>query len=865
MKVLDRLNISHKILMLSGFLIGLMFFLGVIFYSHLFYQKNVIEELVDHKLAYLLESSAVSRNMMGLHNELSSTVRKASFSALSDRELLLAMDHYIHLLNDLETRLQVNFVQHSVPEQQSLKTLFVEYRKWLVLIQESVVQDKSLVDVYWVHADNNIAYIASEFERVERQVIKAAQNNFMLTSQYFFQFGLFFVGIFCLSIFIAYYFSRSIVRPINYLAVKLSSISSQLDLNQSVQIHSQDELRVLADAFNRIIKQLKMSYDRWDVLNSDLELKVERRTEEISASNEKLKDEIKERKQAESYLRDSEKSFRSLFEYSGNAVILIEEGVIIDCNMAALKMLDYTDKAELLNITPADISPVLQLDGQASEDKAEKMIAMALTRGFHHFEWMHRKKDDSVIPVEVVLTSISMQGVDIIYASLKDITEQKQAENQINQLAFFDSLTQLPNRHQMLKRIKLGVLRARHEKTQLAVLMLDLDHFKPVNDQLGHQAGDELLQQVAIRIFGQLKASDLVARFGGDEFVILLEDTTYDEVGRVANKIVEALAVPFELTQSDDVRISASIGGSLYPQHGDSVEKLMANADMALYQVKEKGRGCFTYFSDYLTEAAESKLKIELKLRNAIELQQLCMFYQPQVECLTGEVVGLEALVRWEDPEKGLVFPDEFIGIAEESGLIISLGEWVLREVCRQGEEWLAKGIAPVRLAVNISEREFMQPSFFDSVKNILLETQFPAKYLELEISENCFMGYKDKAIYSFRELHSLGVGLVVDNFGTGCSSLAHLNCFSLNALKIDKSLIDGISCDGKDREFVVTVIAIAKVLRLQVVAEGVETAKQLEFLKQHECDIYQGYIQSKALNLADIEKVLLAGVTHSQ
>jgi diguanylate cyclase (GGDEF)-like protein len=441
--------------------------------------------------------------------------------------------------------------------------------------------------------------------------------------------------------------------------------------------------------------------------------------------------------------------------------------------------------------------------------------------------------------------------------ALRDITERKSAEEEIKQLAFYDLLTKLPNRRLLQERLKHSIDVERREGKQLALLMLDLDRFKAVNDNLGHLAGDELLQQVAERIKNRLRDVDMVARLGGDEFIVLLEDIPHPgDAARVAEKIIKDLSKPFKLTQSDDVRIGASIGISLYPQHGDSYEILLDYADTALYHAKDNGRGCFAYFSEDLTTSARRRIEMENRLRRAVQQQELRVFYQPQIDIVSGRIIGAEALVHWQDPIDGLIRPSCFIPIAEETSLIVEIGEWVLREACRQGRLWLDMELPLLTMAVNVSPHQFQRSDISALAAKVLAETHFPAGQLELEITESGLMENQDKTMAILNNLHEQGIHLAIDDFGTGYSSLAYLKRFSLDVLKIDKSFITEIPFNTDDMEIAATIVAMGHTLGFKVLAEGVETTEQLDFLRQTGCDIYQGFIASPPLpakNFADL------------
>ncbi len=475
-------------------------------------------------------------------------------------------------------------------------------------------------------------------------------------------------------------------------------------------------------------------------------------------------------------------------------------------------------------------------------------------------EIWERRKNGEIYPNWLVITSAKgHNGVVSHYVCTHiDITERKLAEEKIKKLAFYDPLTQLPNRRLLIERLKYGIELARREGRQLAMLMLDLDRFKAVNDSYGHQAGDQLLQLVAVRLKTRLRAVDTIARWGGDEFIVLLENITHpDDAGRIAEEIHAELTKPFQLLQSDDVRIGASIGICLYPQHADNAELLLDNVDAALYLSKDQGRGGIAYFSEDITRANRERIAMEGRLRRAIGHQELRVYYQPQIDIASGRMVGAEALVRWQDPDEGLIPPSLFIPIAEESSLIVKIGEWVLRETCRQGRLWLDMGLPSLTLAVNVSPHQFRRSDINALVATVLAETGFPAGQLELEITESGLMANQDNATNILNNLHAQGVRLAIDDFGTGYSSLAYLKHFPVDVLKIDKSFIDEIPHNKDDMEIAATIVAMGHTLGLKVLAEGVETPEQLAFLQKAGCDVYQGYIKSRPIPAEEFAELL--------
>jgi diguanylate cyclase (GGDEF)-like protein/hemerythrin-like metal-binding protein/PAS domain S-box-containing protein len=546
------------------------------------------------------------------------------------------------------------------------------------------------------------------------------------------------------------------------------------------------------------------------------------------------------------------------FELQDAMLVTDANKAILKVNQAFTRITGYSAK-ETIGKTPHMLS-------SGRHDKAffTAMWESINRTGAWQGEIWNRRKNGEIYPEWLIITAVRepydmSRQVNHYVASFSDISSRKAAEEEIRQLAFYDPLTQLPNRRLLQERLKHSIEIERHEGKRLALLMLDLDRFKAVNDSFGHLAGDELLLQVSARILARVRDVDMVVRLGGDEFVVLLEDIAHTEdAARVANEIIFVLSEAFQLSQNNDVKIGVSIGISLYPEHGDDYGVLMSCADAALYQAKDQGRGCYAYFSEDQTLAARERIALETRLRRAVERHELRVFYQPQVDIASGRIVGAEALVRWQDPLEGLIPPSRFIPIAEETGLILEIGEWVLRETCRQGRLWLDTGLPPLTLAVNVSSRQFRRGNINALVASCLSETGFPAEYLELEVTESGLMENLGNVTELLNKLRDQGVRLAIDDFGTGFSSLAYLKHFPLDVLKIDKSFIDDIPHFKDDMEIAATIIAMGRILGFKVLAEGVETPEQLAFLQEKGCDIYQGYIKSPAVTAEDFVNLLL-------
>jgi diguanylate cyclase (GGDEF)-like protein/PAS domain S-box-containing protein len=444
--------------------------------------------------------------------------------------------------------------------------------------------------------------------------------------------------------------------------------------------------------------------------------------------------------------------------------------------------------------------------------------------------------------------------------TVQDITQRKQAEEQIVYLAYHDTLTGLPNRRLFKERLTHTLAHARRHGHPVATLFLDLDRFKRINDTLGHSVGDLLLQEVAKRLVGCVRKSDSVgrpsvedfatdvARLGGDEFTVLLtEIKEIQDAAKVARRILAVLLEPFCLDHQE-IFVTASIGITVYPSDGEDAENLLKNAEAAMYHAKDQGKNNYQFYNDSMNAASMKRLALENRLRKALERQEFLLYYQPQIDLFTQEIIGAEALVRWRHPEMGLVFPTEFIGLAEETGLITEIGEWVLTQACLQNKAWQTAGLKRIRMAVNLSSRQFQQRELIEIVSRVLARSGLDPRCLELELTESMVMPNAEEAVSTLRKLKAMGVRISLDDFGTGYSSLSYLKRFPLDTLKIDRSFMKDIVSDPDSMAITRAIIAMGHSLSLKVIAEGVETEEQLAFLKEQGCDEAQGYFFSPPL-----------------
>jgi diguanylate cyclase (GGDEF)-like protein len=440
-----------------------------------------------------------------------------------------------------------------------------------------------------------------------------------------------------------------------------------------------------------------------------------------------------------------------------------------------------------------------------------------------------------------------------------DISERKEREERVRHLAHHDFLTDLPNRVLLNDRIAQAIALAERNRTQVAVMFLDLDRFKNVNDSLGHTVGDKLLQEVARRLRASMRASDTVSRQGGDEFVILIPDMVdAADVARAAQKVLDGVSHPYSI-DGHELVTTPSIGISVYPNDGREVETLLKNADAAMYHAKESGRNNYQFFTQDMNTRALERLSLERSLRRAIDRGELRLHYQPQYDVRTRHIVGVEALIRWEHPDLGLLPPGRFMLFAEDTGLILPMGEWVLREACRQNRQWQTQGLPPVRVAVNISALQFRNTRFTHTVETALKEADLESRWLVLEVTESVIMQDAERVTDSLNQLKSLGLELAIDDFGTGYSSLSYLKRFPIDRLKIDQSFVRDITSDKDDAAITSAIIGLTRNLGLRTIAEGVETREQLEFLQLHGCDEAQGFLFSRPLTPDECTTLLAA------
>jgi diguanylate cyclase (GGDEF)-like protein len=539
----------------------------------------------------------------------------------------------------------------------------------------------------------------------------------------------------------------------------------------------------------------------------------------------------------------AEENLRIVFEHAVEGLLMFDDqGLILSSNPAARRM----------------------LGGKAGVDLDGQPVQQWLEPAPGTFHVVGEGPDGATASLEITVTASEVAGQAQWVAIIRDITEQRMHEARLSQLANFDSLTGLPNRGMFRTLLQQAIVEAQETGQGFALMFLDLDRFKVINDSLGHEVGDKLLQQVASRLIGQLRQGDAVVhigvdqadgtvfRLGGDEFTVLLRKVSQREsAAAVAQRILDSMAAPVRIGE-EQLYISTSIGISMYPEDGGDIDRLVKQADVAMYRAKAQGRNTYCFFSIDLLAAADDRLLLEAALRTALDGREFSLVYQPKARLCDGLVTGVEALLRWSCVNAPAVGPDHFVPILEETGLILPVGNWVLREACRQMVAWEAQGVAPPTVAVNLSARQFRDETLAHQVRSALADAGLCPQRLQVELTESTLVDDMDFAVTTIQALKRIGVGVVIDDFGTGYSSLSYLKRFNVDTLKIDRSFVRDTPADAEDNAIVRSVIALAHGLQLSVVAEGVETEEQRAFLIEHDCEELQGWLLSPPLAAAE-------------
>lgn len=596
--------------------------------------------------------------------------------------------------------------------------------------------------------------------------------------------------------------------------------------NITVEISNEDNRKLLVNIylFQEIVDQISIKY--WFVLDSDNQKETSQKIRQSSA----------------------------VFEASSEAIMIINNKKMIKVVNPAFTRITGFDASDVQGRSPQILS---------GERKDIKMLETVWLEAEKNGSWQgevwKRRKSGEKYPEWLSVTAVKNKDGELVEFVVisSDMTKRKQAENRIRYQANYDPLTDLPNRNLFMDRLKHGISRAKREGTMLALLFIDLDRFKYINDSYGHSVGDELLIKVSSILKECVRSSDSIARFGGDEFAIILSPIYGSKnASRVANLILERLSKAVDLSGYEVVS-GGSIGISLYPTDGENEEQLVKNADTAMYRAKEKGRHNYQFFTDQMQKSAQERMSLERDLRAAFAADKLSLAFQPQMECASGQVGGLEVLMRWQNKDKGAIPPSLFIPLAEDTGLIVPMGTWIMKKACEQYMIWKVKGIAPQNMAVNVSSRQFHAKDFIGTVKEVLKSTGMPPENLELELTESLLMEDQEFAISILNDIRNLGVKISIDDFGTGYSSLNYLKKFPMTNLKVDQSFVKDIMNNEDDASIVKAIIDLGHTLNMEVIAEGVEDKDQLMRLQEYGVDFIQGYYYSKPMKTPLCEKFL--------
>jgi diguanylate cyclase (GGDEF)-like protein/PAS domain S-box-containing protein len=582
---------------------------------------------------------------------------------------------------------------------------------------------------------------------------------------------------------------------------------------------------------------------------------VRKRTADLKLSNRRLIDDVIARKRTEKALQESEQRFRQLVAMSSDWYWEQDKDLRFTTITGGFAGKTGVSLGRLMGKTRWEYIPGLA-------DSAEGRAHIALVEAhqpFHDFEYL--AVDDHGVSRWFCINGqpvFDEEGrFDGYRGTGSDITERKLTEQRVHHVAQHDVLTGLPNRSLLQDRLGQAISYATRSGHPVWVMLIDLDRFKFVNDSMGHKAGDVLLVTVAARLRSSLRDSDTVARLSGDEFVVILSEHQDQRLAPdIVQRVMDSVAQPVMLG-TKEFFVTCSVGVAVYPSEGTAADSLIEHADIAMYRAKKLGRNNFQFYTPAMNEESLERVRIEGALRNALERGEFVLHYQPQVELASGEIVGMEALIRWEHPELGMVPPARFVGVAEETGLIVPIGAWVMRTACAQNKAWQEAGLPRLRVAVNLSARQFGAPGLVESIERVLADTGLEPGCLEIELTESLFMSDVTPAVELLHRMKALGVNLSIDDFGTGYSSLSYLSRFPIDVLKIDRSFVADITHDANDAAIVTSIIALAHNLKLSVIAEGVETAEQLAYLRDHGCDEMQGYYFSAPLPAAEFAQLL--------
>ncbi|HSK47442.1 MAG TPA: EAL domain-containing protein [Coriobacteriia bacterium] len=605
----------------------------------------------------------------------------------------------------------------------------------------------------------------------------------------------------------------------------------------------------------RDVTELKAVQEALLESHHQLENRIADRTRELTDANVRLHMDADERERIGRALRESERKYRAIIDDAPDMVLLHDMESVAFINSAGVSMLGAQDSSQAIGLP---VRALWEPNGSGLTDEEVARLIAAGTKD-RPLSLKLRRFDGTKIDVEVSSTPLLIDGARHVQCVARDITERVRAQETIKRMAYYDPLTGLPNRALFLERLDQAIARAKRTSQPVAVAFLDLDDFKVFNDTLGHGVGDALLKAVAGRLRGLLRDNDTVARQSGDEFTIIAEISEPRDAQRFAERILEGLRPSF-VVEGHELHVTASLGLAICPDDGCDDVELLKKADTAMYRSKEWGHNQCSIYCSEMGTAAQERLRLEVELRRAIEHREFAVHYQPQVDVRDGRVVGVEALVRWEHPEQGLVSPDTFLPVAEQAGLITAIGRFVLEEACRKARSWVDEGLEFGKIAVNLSAKEFMQPSLISTISNTLARTGLDAHMLELEITESVAIHGVDHVLPTLQLLRQLGVTIAIDDFGTGYSAMSYLQRFPIQTLKIAQTFMRDVCIDRESAAIACALIELCRVLDLHVIAEGVENLNQVQFLTEHCVHTVQGFAYCRPQTGEALREILRAG-----
>lgn len=845
MQALRRLSLQAKFLVAPAIGLALMLLLAAVLVLAARGQRDTFTHLERHDMATAETLIQLFGALSANHARLSDLLVNEA-TTHNEAELYELGKPFIYAIHSVEQTLGDQDLAHRLHESERplyrrLGEELAGYRSHAISAVEMATVDRALALGHMQRAADHYNQVDRQFLALLDQVSDHAKAEFRRLREGSERDQVAVAVIFLVALvstfFAGLYLSRLLSGDLNALIRVMGRLAS-----------GEKDAEIPALASSREVTAVAQALEVFRGMLFDLD----RKTRETQLMNDSLEQEVAERKRAEAGLQLA----ASVFKYSSEGIMITDaDARIVSVNRAFSDITGYTEE-EVVGQTPR----LLRSD-RHSPDFYRSLWESLRTQGGWEGEIWNRRRNGEVYPEWRNISAVYDERGEVTrYISIfSDITDKKLSEERIYRLAHYDVLTELPNRALFQERLEQALIKAKRGQRRVAVLFLDLDRFKLVNDTLGHSVGDKLLETAGGHLRGCVREQDTVARLGGDEFTVVLDDLDSAEAAAVvAQKVLDVLSQPMTVL-GNEVFVTASVGISVYPDDAEDAKTLLRNADTAMYRVKEQGKNGYSFFTEEMNAAAVERLLMETQLRKAVDEGCLSLQYQPRVEVAGGQIVGMEALLRWRDPRLGAVPPNRFIPIAEDTGLIVPIGKWVLRAACQQYRRWEAQGVAPPVLSVNLSGRQLSDPRLIHDIKQIAEETGVRPECIELELTESFLMDKPQETVHALHRLKAIGFHIAVDDFGTAYSSLAYLKRFPVDTLKIDRSFVRDIPEDPEDVEITRAIVSLGTSLKLRVVAEGVETRQQLQVIRDCGCTEMQGYLFSRPVDAEQATMLLSA------